>query len=97
VAKGLPVCDALPFIGSSHLPPPPPHPPLPPPLFFFSQDRISLCSPGCPGTHFVDQAGLELINLTASASQRRVTPLPGWFILPLKATFQSTHLRQSLQ
>jgi hypothetical protein len=27
-------------------------------LFF--QDRVSLCSPGCPGTHFVDQAGLEL-------------------------------------
>ncbi len=21
---------------------------------------VSLCSPGCPGTHFVDQAGLEL-------------------------------------
>jgi hypothetical protein len=25
-------------------------------------------SPGCPGTHFVDQAGLELRNLPASAS-----------------------------
>jgi hypothetical protein len=24
---------------------------------------------GCPGTHFVDQAGLELRNLPASASQ----------------------------
>jgi hypothetical protein len=22
------------------------------------QDRVSLCSPGCPGTHSVDQAGL---------------------------------------
>jgi hypothetical protein len=33
------------------------------------QDRVSLCSPGCPGTHFVDQAGLELRNLPASASQ----------------------------
>jgi hypothetical protein len=29
----------------------------------------SLCSPGCPGTHSVDQAGLELKNLPASASQ----------------------------
>jgi hypothetical protein len=42
-------------------------------FFFFSflvfQDRVSLCSPGCPGTHFVDQAGLELRNLPASASQ----------------------------
>jgi hypothetical protein len=33
------------------------------------QDRISLYSPGCPGTHFVDQAGLELRNLPASASR----------------------------
>jgi hypothetical protein len=28
-----------------------------------------VCSPGCPGTHSVDQAGLELRNLPASASQ----------------------------
>jgi hypothetical protein len=33
------------------------------------RDRVSLYSPGCPGTHFVDQAGLELRNLPASASQ----------------------------
>jgi hypothetical protein len=32
-------------------------------------DRVSLCSPGCPGTHSVDQAGLELRNPPASASQ----------------------------
>jgi hypothetical protein len=37
--------------------------------FFFFQDRVFLCSPDCPGTHFVDQAGLELRNLTAFASQ----------------------------
>ena len=36
---------------------------------FFFQDRVSLCSPCCPGTHSVDQAGLELRNLPASASQ----------------------------
>jgi hypothetical protein len=30
-------------------------------LFVFG-DRVSLCSPDCPGTHFVDQAGLELRN-----------------------------------
>ena len=24
------------------------------------QDSVSLCSPSCPGTHSVDQAGLEL-------------------------------------
>jgi hypothetical protein len=33
------------------------------------RDRVFLCSPGCPGTHFVDQAGLELRNPPASASQ----------------------------
>ena len=32
-------------------------------------DRVSLYSPGCPATHFVDQAGLKLRNLPASASQ----------------------------
>jgi hypothetical protein len=36
-------------------------------LFF--RGRVSLCSPGCPGTHFVDQAGLKLRNPPASASQ----------------------------
>jgi hypothetical protein len=37
-------------------------------LFGF-QDIVSLCSLGCPGTHTVDQAGLELRNPPASASQ----------------------------
>jgi hypothetical protein len=32
------------------------------------RDRVSLYSPGCPGTRSVDQAGLELRNLPASAS-----------------------------
>jgi hypothetical protein len=31
--------------------------------------RVSLYSPGCPGTHFVDQAGLKLRNPPASASR----------------------------
>jgi hypothetical protein len=42
-------------------------------VFFFwgggFQDRVSLCSSGYPGTHSVDQAGLELRNLPASASR----------------------------
>jgi hypothetical protein len=33
------------------------------------RDRVSLYSPGCPGTHSVDQAGLEPRNLPAPASQ----------------------------
>ncbi|GAB1301827.1 Metallophosphoesterase 1 [Apodemus speciosus] len=31
--------------------------------------QVSLCSPGCPGTQSVDQAGLKLRNPPASASQ----------------------------
>ena len=37
--------------------------------FFVFRDRVSLCSPGCPGTHSVDQAGLKLRNSPASASR----------------------------
>ena len=45
------------------------------PTFFFVclvlvfQDRVSLCSPGCPGTCFVDQASLELSGPLVCASQ----------------------------
>jgi hypothetical protein len=44
------------------------------PFFFFPfclvfRDRAFLCSPGCPGTHSVDQAVLELRNPPASISQ----------------------------
>jgi hypothetical protein len=50
-------------------------------FFLFFQDRVSLCSPGCPGTHFVDQTGLELRNPPASASQvlglKACTTTPG--------------------
>jgi hypothetical protein len=54
-------------------------------LFF--RDRVSLCSPGCPGIHFVDQAGLELRNLPVSASQvlglKACTTTPIMFCLEL--------------
>jgi hypothetical protein len=50
------------FLGFCFIFSPPPPTPVP-------QDRVSLCSPSCPGTHSVDQAGLELRNLPASASQ----------------------------
>jgi hypothetical protein len=49
--------------------------------FWFFRDRVSLYSPGCPGTHFVDQAGLELRNPPASNSQvlglKACTTMPG--------------------
>jgi hypothetical protein len=44
-------------------------------LFVF-RDRVSPGSPGCPGTHFVDQTGLELKNPPVSASQ--VLGLKAW-------------------
>jgi hypothetical protein len=37
--------------------------------FWFFRDRVSLYSTGCPGTHSVDPASLELRNLPASISQ----------------------------
>jgi hypothetical protein len=37
-------------------------------FFLFLRQGFS-CSPGCPGTHSIDQAGLELRNLPASASR----------------------------
>jgi hypothetical protein len=37
--------------------------------FFDFRDMVSLYIPGCPGTHSVDQAGLKLKNLPASASR----------------------------
>jgi hypothetical protein len=52
-------------------------------VVWFFQDRVSLCSPGCPGTHSVDQAGLELRNPPASASQ----------VLGLKACATTTQLK----
>jgi hypothetical protein len=38
-------------------------------VLFFFRDMVSLCNPGCPGTHAVDQAELELRNPPASASE----------------------------
>jgi hypothetical protein len=51
-------------------------------LFWFFETGF-LCSPGCPGTHSVDQAGLELRNPPASASQ--VLGLKACATMPSKA------------
>jgi hypothetical protein len=54
-------------------------------ILFFFRDRVSLCSPGCPGTHSVDQAGLELRDPPASASQvqgsKACATTPGYITL----------------
>jgi hypothetical protein len=38
------------------------------PEFCFVFKTVSLCSPGCPGIHFVDQPGLELGAPSSSTS-----------------------------
>jgi hypothetical protein len=38
-------------------------------IYFVSQGKVSLCSPGCPGSPSVDQAGLKFKDLSASVSQ----------------------------
>jgi hypothetical protein len=52
-------------------------------LFLFFEIGF-LCSPGCPGTHFVDQADFELRNPPASASQvlglKEYATTPGFHI-----------------
>jgi hypothetical protein len=56
-------------------------------VFVFFQDRVFLCSLGCPGTHSVDQAGLKLRNLPVSASQvmgLKVCTTTAWLGRPLE-------------
>ena len=74
-------------------------------FLFFLWDRVSLCLPGCPGTHFVDQAVLELRNPPASASRvlglkscstRTRLPLFLYSIYILIVTPIPFHLPQSL-
>jgi hypothetical protein len=59
-------------------------------FFFFFPDRVSLYSPGCPGTHSVDQADLELRNLPASASQvlgSKACATTAWHFFFFKVSF----------
>ena len=67
--------------------------------FFFSRGRVFLCSPGSPGTHSVDQAGEELRNPPASASQVLVlkvcTPMPGLLVCLSICLFRISGLSQT--
>ena len=70
-------------------------------LFVF-RDRVSLCSPSYPGTHSVGQAGLELRNLSASASQvlglKACTTMPcSTYTLAGQLCLDSPSLRFSFQ
>lgn len=52
-------------------------------LWVFFWDRVSLCIPGCPGTHSaVDQAGPELRNSSAVAAASQVLGLKACAIKP---------------
>ena len=74
---------------------------------FVFRDRFSLCSPGCPGTHFVDQVGLELRNLPASGSRvlglKACATTPGlsffltFFLVGGGAYFVSSQLLSALE
>jgi hypothetical protein len=59
-------------------------------MLFFPRNRVSLYNPVCPRTHFVDQAGLELRNPPASASQvlglKACATMPGSKMLLLSTT-----------
>jgi hypothetical protein len=53
-------------------------------FFFFFRYGVSLCSPGCPGIHSIDQAGFELRNPPVSASQvlgLKLCATTAWLVL----------------
>jgi hypothetical protein len=56
-------------------------------FFGFFRDRISLYSPGCPGAHFVDQAGLELRICLLSAGIKGVCHHARLVYIFLRETF----------
>jgi hypothetical protein len=72
--------------------------------FFVFQDRVSLCSPGCPGTHFVDQAGLELrnppakikIKIKIKKEKKRNLPASASRVLGLKACATTALLKDNI-
>jgi hypothetical protein len=60
---------------------------------FVFQDRASLYSPDCPGTHSVVQAGLKLRNPTAYASQvlgLKACANTGWLFMFLNSKLKTT-------
>jgi hypothetical protein len=69
---------------------------------FLSLETGFLYSPGCPGTHFVDQAGLELRNPPAFASPvlglKACTTTPGFLqLFFLRNLFEPGKMAQLLR
>jgi hypothetical protein len=54
-------------------------------FFFLSQNRVSLCSPGCPRTHYLDQTGLKLTESAGikSVCHRHLTKFLYTMSLPI--------------
>jgi hypothetical protein len=69
-------------------------------VLFFFLNRVSLCSPSGPGTHSVDQAGLELRDPPASASRvlglKACATTPGSTLVPLVHSRSVQHIPQAL-
>jgi len=54
--------------------------------FLVFEDRFSLCSPGCPETHSIDQAGLKFTDISLPLppkcwDSKHAAPLLGLFVL----------------
>jgi hypothetical protein len=62
--------------------------------FFVFRDRVFLYRSGCPGTHSVDQAGLELRNPPTSAS--RVLGLKACATTPNRENSLSSRRQQEM-
>lgn len=45
--------------------------------FIFSWDKVSLCSPDCPGTYYVDQANLKLSEVLPASASAEIKGMPG--------------------
>jgi hypothetical protein len=59
-------------------------------IVFVFGDKVCLCSPGCPGPHSVDQAGLELTELclpSTGIKRYTITAHIIFFSLMLKLKF----------
>jgi hypothetical protein len=51
-------------------------------IYLFFGDRVSPCSIGCPGTHYVAQAGLELMILLPLPPSAGITNMSTYAQLP---------------
>ena len=67
----------------------------------FAFDKVSLCNPGCPGTHCVNQAGLELteisLRLPPLCWEKRREPLHKAYLVLFKSKSKQIILKNCLR